>query len=180
MIEKAELLPSSTGAVPAGEGWFVLNAREARWNHAPGRTAVCEFEGEIPFAQIGINLSVLNPGEAMSRYHWEADQEDFLVLTGEALLIIEGEEHPLRAWDFVHCPPGVSHVILGAGDRRCVVPAVGAREKQTGDDWGAYPVHPAAVSHGAGVEQGTSDPSEAYSGLYRRTPTAFDPAWLPE
>jgi uncharacterized cupin superfamily protein len=180
MSEKAELLPSSTGAVPAGAGWFVLNARDARWNHAPGRTAVCEFEGELPFAQIGDSVSVLNPGEAMSRYHWEADQEDLLVLAGEGLLIIEGEEHPLRAWDFVHCPPGVSHVILGAGEHRCVVLAVGARDRQTGDDWGAYPVDPVAVKYDVGVEQETSDASEAYSGLPRRRPTAFDRAWLPE
>ena len=29
-------------------------------------------------------------------YHWEADQEDFLVLAGEPLLIVEGEERALR------------------------------------------------------------------------------------
>ena len=179
MARRAELVPSSTGAVPAGTGWFVLNARDARWNHAPGRSAVCDFEGEVPFEQIGVNISVLNPGEAMSQYHWEVDQEDFLVLAGEALLVIEGEEHPLRAWDFVHCPPGVSHVILGAGERQCLVFAVGARE-QTEDNWGAYPVDPVAVSHGAGVEQETSDPSEAYAGLSQRRPTTFDPAWLPD
>jgi uncharacterized cupin superfamily protein len=179
MVQRAELVSDATGVAPRGEGWFVLNARDARWDHAPGRTAVCEFEGSVPFAQIGVNLSVLNPGEAMSRYHWEADQEDFLVLAGEALLIIEGEEHPLSTWDFVHCPPGVSHVILGAGEGRCVVLAVGARDRSTGQDWGAYLVDPVAVSRGAGVEHETTDPSEAYSGLPRRRPTAFDPAWLP-
>lgn len=180
MTEEAELHATPTGTVPNGEGWFVLNARDARWSHAPGRTAVCESEGEIPFAQIGVNLSVLNPGEAMARYHWEADQEDFLILAGEALLIIEGEERPLRAWDLVHCPPGAGHVILGAGDDRCVVVAVGARDRSTADDWGSYPVEPVAVSHGAGVTRETTDPSEAYSGLPRRRPMAFDPAWLPE
>ena len=174
------MVSTSTGTVATSEGWFVLNARDARWHHAPRRSAVCEFDGEIPFAQIGVNLSVINPGEAMSRYHWEADQEDFLVLAGEALLIIEGEEHPLTAWDFVHCPPGTKHVILGAGDNRCVVLAVGARDRSTGDDWGAYPVDPLAVRHDAGVKHETSDPSEAYSGLPRRRPTAFDPTWLPE
>jgi uncharacterized cupin superfamily protein len=180
MTDRTELVPTPTGAVPHGEGWFVLNAREARWNHAPGRTAVCDFEGEIPFAQVGVNVSVMNPGEAMSRYHWEADQEDFLVIAGEALLIIEGEELPLRAWDFVHCPPGASHVIVGAGDGRCVVLAVGARDRQAGDDWGAYPVDPIAARHGASVTHDTADPSEAYSGLRQRRPVAFDPAWLPE
>ena len=180
MTKKANLLATATGTAPADDGWFVLNAREARWRHAPGRTAVCEFEGEIPFGQVGVNLSALNPGEAMSRYHWEADQEDFLVLAGEALLIIEGEERELKAWDFVHCPPGVSHVILGAGDRCCVVVAIGARDRSTGDGWGAYTVDPVAVRHGAGVERETRDPAEAYTGLPRRKPTAFDSNWLPE
>jgi hypothetical protein len=54
--------------------------------------------------------------QAMSQYHWESDQEDFLVLAGQALLIIDGQERPLRAWDLIHCPAGVSHVILGAGN----------------------------------------------------------------
>jgi uncharacterized cupin superfamily protein len=180
LIKRAELLASSTGTVRTGEGWFVLNAREARWSHAPGRSAVCEFEGEVPFEQIGINLSSLNPGEAMAQYHWEADQEDFLVLAGEALLIIEGEEHPIKAWDFVHCPPGASHVIVGAGNRRCVVLAMGARDRSTGDDWGAYPVDPVALRHGAGVDRETRIPAEAYAGLPRRRPAAFEPSWLPE
>jgi uncharacterized cupin superfamily protein len=180
MADKAELVPTPTGAVPHGDGWFVLNARDARWHHAPGRSAVCEFEGEIPFAQLGVNLSVMNPGEAMARYHWEADQEDFLVIAGEALLIIEGEELPLRTWDFVHCPAGAAHVILGAGEGRCVVLAVGARDRSTGDAWGVYPADPVAARHGASATYDTADPSEAYSGLPRRRPAACDPAWLPE
>src|SRR5688572_26747210 len=71
--------------------------------HAEGRGAVMWLEGKTDFPQVGINLFVLEPGEPMSMYHWEADQEDFLVLSGEALLLIEGEERPLRQWDFVHC-----------------------------------------------------------------------------
>jgi len=180
MAEEAELKHGPTGVVPVGEGWFVLNARDARWHHAPGRSAVCEFEGDTPFAQLGINLSVLRPGEAMSQYHWEADQEDFLVLAGQALLIIEGEERPLRAWDLIHCPAGVSHVIVGAGSGPCVVVAVGARDRSIGADWGAYPVEPAALRHGAGVRQETTQPHEAYGGMRRRKPVAFDPDWLPE
>ena len=30
------------------------------------------------------------------------------VVSGEAALVVEGEERHLRAWDFVHCPPGTS------------------------------------------------------------------------
>jgi uncharacterized cupin superfamily protein len=81
-----------------------------------GRPPLCNLEGETFFAQLGINIVVLGRGQPMAMYHWEADQEDFLVLSGEALLIVEGEERPLKQWDFVHCPPRTNHVILGAGD----------------------------------------------------------------
>jgi uncharacterized cupin superfamily protein len=180
MAGETKLEHDSTGAVPDGEGWFVLNAREARWSRVPGRSAVCEFEGKAPFAQLGVNLSVLEPGQAMSRYHWEADQEDFLVLAGLGLLIVEGEERPLRAWDLIHCPAGVSHVILGAGAGPCIVLAVGARDQSTGAEWGAYPVDPAALRHCAGAAQETTEPAEAYAGMPRRKPVAFNPDWLPE
>jgi uncharacterized protein YjlB len=116
--------------------------------------------------------------QAMSQYHWESDQEDFLVLAGQALLVIDGKERPLRAWDLIHCPAGVSHVILGAGTSPCVVMAVGARDYSTGADWGAYPVDSAALRHRAGVERETTEPHEAYAGMSRRKPVAFDPDWL--
>jgi uncharacterized cupin superfamily protein len=115
----------------------------------------------------------------MAMYHWEADQEDFLVLSGEALLIVEGEERPLRAWDFVHCPPGTKHVIVGAGEGPSVVLAVGARDRSTGPDWGGYPVDKAALRHGAGVEEETTEPAEAYARFRKREPTAYREGWLP-
>src|ERR671911_1158698 len=130
-VPEAALERTKTGVVATGEGWFVLNAREARWHRGEGRGARLSFEGETRFPQVGINLFVLAPGETMGMYHWEADQEDFLVLSGEAVLIIEGEERPLRAWDFVHCPPNTKHVIVGAGSAPCLVIAVGARERDT-------------------------------------------------
>src|SRR5919108_1593550 len=170
MVSESRLEPGEHGVVPQGDGWFVLNAREARWRHAPGRDAVCEFEGEPEFPQVGINLRVLGPGEAMAMYHWEADQEDFLVLSGEALLIVEGVERALRRWGFVHCPPGTKHVILGAGEGPCVVLAVGARDRSTGPGWGGYSVDEAALRHGAGVERETSDAEEAYARLPKREP----------
>ena len=130
-MSESRLEPTEHGLIPAGDGWFVLNAREAPWRHRKGRGFLCEFEtyedtGQ-DFDQLGINLTILGPGEPMSMYHRENDQEDFLVLSGEALLVCEGEERPLRQWDFVHCPAGTEHVIVGAGEAACVVLAVGAR-----------------------------------------------------
>jgi uncharacterized cupin superfamily protein len=138
--------------------WFVVNARDARWvwNEMGG---YCNFEdGDTRFEQVGINLNVLHPGVPMAMYHEEPGQEGFLVLKGEALLIVEGEERPLNAWDFVHCPPHTKHVILGAGDGPSLVLAVGARKGQA-----TYPVDETAVRHGAGVETETSSPKDAYS-----------------
>jgi uncharacterized cupin superfamily protein len=113
-------------------------------------------------------------------YHWEADQEDFLVLAGEALLIVEGEERPLRQWDFVHCPAQTKHTILGAGDTSCLVLAVGARILSRGPDWGGYTVNETATRHGAGVDQETTDPKEAYARVPHRELTAWREGWLPD
>jgi uncharacterized cupin superfamily protein len=180
MVPESQLESTKHGLVPKRDGWFVLNAREASWYHVQGRSAVCDFEGEPDFSQLGINLSVLEPGEFMAMYHWEADQEDFLVLAGEALLIVEGEERPLRQWDFVHCPARTKHVLVGTGDAPCVVLAVGARDRSTGPDWGGYTVDEAALRHGAGVEQETTDPHQAYAPFPKREPTRYREGWLPE
>jgi uncharacterized cupin superfamily protein len=180
MVPEAPLEQTEHGVAPAGEGWFVLNARDAVWRHADGRGAFCDVEGKTEFPQYGVNLFVLEPGEPMAMYHWEADQEDFLVLAGEALLIAEGEERRLRQWDLAHCPTGTKHVIVGAGERPCVVLAVGARANQEGPDWGGYPVDEAALRHGAGAEKETNDPKEAYAAVQRRQPTRYREGWLPD
>jgi uncharacterized cupin superfamily protein len=179
MVPESPLEPTEHGLVPKGKGWFVLNAREAPWVERKGRGVYCEFEGEEDFSQLGINLQVLAPGEPMAMYHWEADQEDFLVLAGEALLIAEGEERPLRQWDLAHCPAGTNHVIVGAGDRPCLVLAVGARDRSTGPGWGAYTVAEAALRHGAGVEHETTDRNQAYARFPEPKPSRYREGWLP-
>jgi uncharacterized cupin superfamily protein len=113
-------------------------------------------------------------------YHREADQEDFLVLLGEALLIVEGEERPLRQWDFVHCPAGVSHTIVGSGDGPCLVLAVGARVRSTGPEWGAYTVDEAAIRHEAGVAEETTVPAEAYARFGPSELVGYRDGWLPD
>ena len=144
--------------VPQTDGWFVLNARDARWtwNELGG---YCPFEGDLArFPELAVNLNWLAPGKPMAMYHAEESQEAFLVLLGECLLIVEGEERPLRAWDFFHCPPWTEHVILGAGEGPSLVLAVGLRGKQ-----GArYPANEIALRHGAGVADGQS-PRDAYA-----------------
>jgi uncharacterized cupin superfamily protein len=178
VVPEAPLERTEHGLIARGEGWYVLNARDAEWRAAEGRGAVCDLEGDTRFPQLGIHIFVLGPGEPMSMYHWEADQEDFLVVAGEALLLAEGEERPLRAWDFVHCPPRMSHTIIGAGEG-CVVVAVGAREHQDDPGWGAYPADETARRHAAGVEEETNDARVAYAQVPRRQVTAYREGWLP-
>ena len=180
MVPEAPLAQTENGLVPAGEGWFVVNARDTRWYQADGVPAFCGFEGDAAFPQLGINLNVLEPGQPLCRYHWEADQEDFLVLSGEALLIVEDEEHPLLQWDFVHCPPRTEHVIVGAGSGPSVILAVGARIDSMDDEsWGAYTVSETAARHGASVERETVSAEEAYALRPRRRPTVYRDGWLP-
>jgi uncharacterized cupin superfamily protein len=169
VVPEAKLEQTDAGLVPASAGWFVVNGRDARWAHREGRGDLLPFTGwsdeeaEALFPQLGINLVVLAPGEPMAMYHWEADTEDFLVLEGEAILLVEGEERPLRRWDFVHCPPLTKHTIVGAGEAPCIVLAIGARAHQAGEGWGGYTVDEAALRHGAGAEQETTEPREAYA-----------------
>ena len=174
MVPEAQLKPSETGLVPAGEGWFVLNAREAKWldGHFGAYT---RFEGEPRFPQIGFNIGVLAPGQPACHYHAENEQEDFLVLSGECLLLIEGEERVLRQWDFVHCPAWTEHVFVGAGEGPCAILAVGTR---LSDDV-VYPRSELALRHRAGVETETRDPREAYADLPPDREVSHREGWLP-
>jgi len=156
----------------------VVNAREIRWRATGSLGAFCDFEGKRRFPGLGINLNVLQPGEPMSMYHRENRQEGFLVLAGECLLIVEGEERPLKSWDFFHCPPQTEHVIVGAGEGPSIVFAVGARgRRRTGI---VYPVSKTALEHGAGVREETTKPAEAYSGFSSWRRSLYQEGWLPD
>ncbi len=160
MVPEASLERTEDGVRPVSDGWFVINLQETRWlGNELGRYTVPEGE-DARFEQVGIGLGVLRPGEPNAMYHAEDAQEGFLVLAGECLVVIEGEERSLKAWDFVHCPPMTAHVFVGTGDAPCVVVAVGARRKGRAL---VYPVNETAIAHGAGVEVETSEPSVAYA-----------------
>jgi uncharacterized cupin superfamily protein len=172
MTEEGPLVDTGAGLVPQGEGWFVLNVGEAAWLRHDVFGARCTFEADGRIVnerpelhvrqhpQLGIRLHVLEPGKPSTMYHRESEQEGFLVLQGECLLIVDGKERPLRAWDFFHCPPGTTHAFVGAGDRPCVMLMVGARS-----DEGTilYPRDDTALARGAGVEEDTPSPQEAYA-----------------
>lgn len=146
--------------VPQTAGWFVVNARDAPWTHDELRSR-CRFggEGEAHFDDLGIGLYWLRPEQAMAMYHHEAGQEDFLVLRGSCVLVVEGRERRLEPWDLFHCPASTPHTIV-AGDEPSLLLAVGAR-KERGS--ARYPVEATAVRRGAGVERATASAAEAYA-----------------
>jgi uncharacterized cupin superfamily protein len=174
MVQEAPLERTDAGLVPRGDGWFIVNARQARWREGDFG-AFTRFEGEPRFARIGVNLSLLWPGQPSCMYHGEDEQENFLVLSGECVLLVEGEERPLRAWDFVHCPPWTEHVFVGAGDGPCLILALGGR---TGGGV-IYPSSDLARRHGAGTERETADADEAYAGFREDTDVPYRDGWLP-
>jgi uncharacterized cupin superfamily protein len=164
-MPEAPLEDHGSGLAAAGEGWFVVNVRDAEWlttenGEKQPSGSECSFESrKAEFTQLGVRLHVLPPGEPNGLYHSESQQEDFLVLSGECLLLVEGEERRLRAWDFVHSPPGTEHIFVGAGDRPCVILMTGSRS----GDWSVhYPVSALAARHGASADEETSDPDQAY------------------
>ena len=167
---EAQLADSGSGLTPVSEGWFVVNARDAEWWFAESRGARCAFENEygdppIEFAQLGINLTVLEQGQTVI-YHAEANQEAFLVLSGDCTLLVENAERPLKAWDFFHSPPWTEHGFVGAGEEPCVIVMLGSRSSPEVH----YPVSELAARHGAGVAEETSDWRQAYAAveLFRR------------
>jgi uncharacterized cupin superfamily protein len=176
LIPEATLEQRDGGLVCTSDGWFVLNLEEARWRDANRLGRGMSPQGETWFEQVGIAIRYLEPGQALAMYHREQDQEDFLVLRGEGTLIVEGEERPLRQWDFFHCPSGTAHSIVGGP---LVVLAVGARthEIATGTGWGEYPVDEVAQRHGVGAHEWTDDPTIVYADVGDPVPTPYG-GWL--
>jgi uncharacterized cupin superfamily protein len=171
-VEEARLEDVGSGLAPVSEGWFVVNVADAAWLTSEAFGARCVFEGGMPvlrerpdlpahrFPELGVTLQVLSPGRPSGLYHAESAQEDFLVLAGECLLLVEDEERRLQAWDFVHCPAGTRHVFVGAGSGPCVVLMTGRRSEGRTI---VYPSSELAREHGAGVDTETRSPHEAYA-----------------
>lgn len=174
MVPEAALKVTEHGLVPEGEGWFVLNARDARWVTSGDRGQDTDFEGRQEWTQLGFRIQVLSPGQH-ALYHGEKGQEDFLVVSGECILVLEGEEQRLRQWDFVHCPPWTKHVFVGAGDGPCVIVMTGNR---VGGFEVVYAVDDVAAKYGASVVEETSKPDEAYARFGPEEWSAYREGWL--
>ncbi len=174
-VPEAELKKTDAGLIPQREGWFVLNARDASWIRSEERGQDTDFQGGQDWAQLGFRIQVLMRGQR-GMYHGERGQEDFLVVSGECVLVIEGEERRLKAWDFVHCQPWTQHVFVGAGDESCVIVMVGSR---VGGFEVLYPVSEVAAKHDASVLVETSSPDEAYARWGPEERSRYGEGWLP-
>jgi uncharacterized cupin superfamily protein len=174
-VQEAPLRRDEKGLVPDGDGWFIVNIAESQAAHTDRFGDACVFEARIgAFPQLGINVRVLQPGQPAAMYHREGAQEDFLVLSGECVAIVEDEERPLRKGDLLHSPPGTAHVLVGAGEGPCAVLMVGARRRPLEIE---FPASAAAARYGASVEQDTNDRSVAYAGVSAPQPAAIGLPW---
>lgn len=174
-VREATFSETPLGLVPEGEGWFVLNARDVSWIKSEERGQDTDFEGRQEWAQLGFRIQVLSPGQR-GLYHGEAGQEDFLVVSGECILILEGEEKRLKQWDFFHCSPWTKHTFVGDGDGPCAIVMAGNR---AGGFEVVYAVDEAAAKYGASVVEETSKPDEAYARFGPEERSAYQDGWLP-
>ena len=185
MVPESKLEKTEHGLTPTGTGWYVLNLRDAEWRHADGRGAVCVVSttsragaasptssASIPSSSCRASRCPCTTGRPTRRPSSSS--------RAKRVLIVEGEERQLRAWDFVHSPPGTKHVIVGAGTGPCLVIAVGAREHDGEPDSLGFTVDEVASRHGASVEEDTMDGDDAYAAVPGREPTAYRDGWLPE
>jgi uncharacterized cupin superfamily protein len=165
--------------VAVTDGAYVVNARDVLWRQREGLGRWADLEGDRDFDQLGFQIVVVQPDEPVCMYHGESEQEDFLVVAGECVLVIEGEERHLKQWDFVHCPPWTNHVFVGAGAGPCAIVMVGARKPEGGEGI-IYPVDDIAAKHGASVATETPDPAEAYAPFARTDPSPYRDGDLPD
>jgi uncharacterized cupin superfamily protein len=139
---------------------FITNVADAPALSHSRRATLIDFEpDDAPWPDTGVNIQIMQPGQPNCRYHSEPVQEDFLVLHGECLAIVDGEERSLRQWDLLHCPAGTEHVFVGAGDGPCAVLMIGSRRQ----DEAHYPVSEVAAKYDASVTTPTDEPAEAYA-----------------
>jgi uncharacterized cupin superfamily protein len=158
-------------------GAYVVNARDVTWRQREGLGRWANLEGDNVFEEAGLQLVVVEPGVPACMYHGESDQEDFIVVSGECVLVIESEERHLKQWDFVHCPPWTEHNFIGAGEGPCVIAMVGSR-KPEGEI--VYPVNEVAARYDASVLEETPEPSEAYARFARCDPSPYRDSDLPD
>jgi uncharacterized cupin superfamily protein len=159
-MHEAKMRETEHGLEPADDGWFIANLADIGWKTVPGGGTWCSFEAPSTRSKLlGVGVHILWPGDSPGMYHAETDQEGFLVLSGECVAVVEGEERRMRPWDYLHCPPGTAHITVGAGDGPCAIFMLGTRTQPGAT---RYIVDAAAARHGASVPEETTESKVAY------------------
>jgi uncharacterized cupin superfamily protein len=185
VVPEAEFEETDAGLVPKSAGWFVKNVRDLRWfdkreqGHSVPLTGCDEYEAETFFPMLGMAIRVVGPGQPTGTYHWETEAEDFLILAGEGVLIVEGEERPLKQWDFVHCPPETKHAFAGAGDGPCVILCASSRQFQKEGPWGYYCADETAARYNASSPEDTQNGEIADARFSEQRKTRYPGGLLP-
>jgi len=177
VVTEARLERVVSGLAPVTPGWFVVNTADAAWVNNDSYGGVCIFESdefvlrgrpdltEYVKPHAGFTIRVVPPGRSSGGYHAESVQEDFLILMGECMLIIEDQERHLRAWDFVHCPPMTAHAFVATEAGPCVILATGNRRD---DHERVHPRSDVALRYDASTEVDMAEPERRGSWEVRR------------
>lgn len=168
-MNESEYVAGEFGKSTKGEGWSILNLAECVWLDSPQFGCFARLEGTEPFKDLGLNVHVLNEKQPACMYHSENKQEGFLVLFGECRVIVNDEERALKTWDYLHCPAGVEHLLVGGDNGPCALLMVGARGE---DATLNYPVNEKARAFGGSADPATTNPKEAYAKVERPVPMA--------
>jgi uncharacterized cupin superfamily protein len=167
LVTEARMERVASGLAPVTPGWFVVNTADAAWVNNEWFGGVCIFESddfvrrgrpdltEYVKPHAGFTIRVVPPGQPAGLYHAESVQEDFLILMGECVLIIEDQERHLTTWDFVHCPPMTAHTFVAKEPGPCVILATGNRRD---DLERVYRRSEVALRYEAGPDVDTTDP----------------------
>ena len=186
MVPEARLERVASGLAPVTPGWFVVNTADAAWVNNDEVVGVCIFESddfvlrgrpdltEYVKPGAGFTIRVVPPGRPAGLYHAESVDENFLILMGECVLIVEDEERQLRRWDFVHCPPMTGHTFVNTGTETCVILATGNRRD---DLERIYPRSEAALRYDASVETDTETPARRGEWKVERPPSWDELPW---
>jgi uncharacterized cupin superfamily protein len=96
------------------------------------------LRAELGVTTFGLNLILLQPGQAGRIHRHEHQEEVYLVLDGELSLYVEGEEHVLGQGALARVAPNVRRQLVNRRPRRVVLLALGGATDHTGRDGVAY------------------------------------------
>ncbi len=96
------------------------------------------LRADLGVSTFGLNLILLQPGQAGRIHRHERQEEVYLVLAGELSLLIEGEEHRLATGGLARVAPSVRRQLVNRRPERLVLLALGGAVEHEGRDGEAF------------------------------------------